>query len=113
MTAQHALLVGLWAALLALPYFVAPYFMHLLIQILLWGFVYTSWSIMGRFGFVSLGHGAFMGIGAYVPALLWNYAGLTPWIGIPIGISFAVLLALIVGYPCFCLKVVGHVFVSL
>jgi branched-chain amino acid transport system permease protein len=65
---------------------------------------------MGRFGFVSLGHGAFMGVGAYVPALLWNYAGLTPWIGIPIGIGFAVLLALIVGYPCFRLKVVGHYF---
>ena len=110
MTAQHAMIAGLAVVLVALPHFVAPYFMHLLIQILLWGFVYTSWSIMGRFGFVSLGHGAFMGVGAYVPALLWNYAGLTPWIGIPIGIGFAVLLALIVGYPCFRLKVVGHYF---
>src|SRR3974390_2059167 len=104
------MIAGLAVALLARPYFVAPYFMHLLIQILLWGFVYTSWSIMGRFGFVSLGHGAFMGVGAYVPALLWNYAGLTPWIGIPVGIGFAVLLGLIVGYPCFRLKVVGHYF---
>jgi branched-chain amino acid transport system permease protein len=109
-TAQHVMIAGLVLALLALPHFVAPYFMHLLIQILLWGFVYTSWSIMGRFGFVSLGHGAFMGVGAYVPALLWNYAGLTPWIGIPVGIGFAVLLGLIVGYPCFRLKVVGHYF---
>lgn len=110
MNAQHLMIGALAVALLALPQFVAPYFMHLLIQILLWGFVYTAWSIMGRFGFVSLGHGAFMGVGAYVPALLWNYAGLTPWIGIPIGIGFAVLLALIVGYPCFRLKVVGHYF---
>ena len=53
--------------------FVPTYFMHLAIQILLWGFVYTAWALMGRFGFVSLGHGAFLGIGAYVPALLWNY----------------------------------------
>ena len=110
MTAQHLAIAALALALVVLPHFVPPYFMHLLIQILLWGFVYTSWSIMGRFGFVSLGHGAFMGVGAYVPALLWNYAGLTPWIGIPIGIGFAVLLALIVGYPCFRLKVVGHYF---
>jgi len=73
-TAQHAMIAGLAVALLALPYFVAPYFMHLLIQILLWGFVYTSWSIMGRFGFVSLGHGAFMGVGAYVPALSETFA---------------------------------------
>ncbi len=29
---------------------------------------------------------------------------------VPIGIGFAVVLALIVGYPCFRLKVVGHYF---
>ena len=64
-----------------------PYFMHLAIQILLWGFIYTAWALMGRFGFVSFGHGAFMGVGAYVPALLWNYYALTPWIGIPLGVA--------------------------
>jgi branched-chain amino acid transport system permease protein len=92
------------------PLFTPPYFMHLLIQILLWGFIYTAWSMMGRFGFVSLGHGAFMGVGAYVPALLWNYHGVTPWIGIPLGVALSVLLALVIGYPCFRLKVVGHYF---
>jgi len=109
-TAQHAMFAALLAVLVALPQFVPPYFMHLLIQILLWGFVYTAWSVMGRFGFVSLGHGAFMGVGAYVPALLWNYFGLTPWIGIPLGVGLSVLLGLIIGYPCFRLKVVGHYF---
>jgi branched-chain amino acid transport system permease protein len=109
-TARQIMFAGLLAALIALPQFVSPYFMHLLIQILLWGFVYTAWSIMGRFGFVSLGHGAFMGVGAYVPALLWNYFGLTPWIGIPLGIALSVLLAFVIGYPCFRLKVVGHYF---
>ena len=86
------------------------YYLHLLIQILIWSFIYTGWSLMGRFGLTSFGHGAFTGIGAYVTVLLWNYAGLTPWIGTPIGIGFAVLLALVVGYPCFRLKVVGHYF---
>jgi branched-chain amino acid transport system permease protein len=101
--------VGL-AALVAAPFVIQTYFLHLLIQILIWGFIYTAWSLMGRFGFVSLGHGAFMGIGAYVPALLWNYYGLTPWIGIPVGVLLSVLLAVIIGYPCFRLKVVGHYF---
>ena len=41
---------------------------------------------MGRFGLTSLGHGAFIGIGAYVTVLLWNYVGLTPWIGIPVAL---------------------------
>src|SRR6266567_5518085 len=104
-----AALAGL-GVLLALPFVTSAYLLHLLIQILLWGFIYTAWSMMGRFGLVSLGHGAFMGIGAYVPALLWNYFDVTPWLGIPLGIGLSALLGLIIGYPCFRLKVVGHYF---
>ena len=104
-----AMLVGL-AILITLPAVVPPYFMHLLIQILLWAFIYTAWALMGRFGFVSFGHGAFMGVGAYVPALLWTYYEITPWIGIPLGIALSMLLAVVIGYPCFRLKVVGHYF---
>src|SRR5205085_363571 len=95
-----AALIGL-AALVALPFVTPVYFLHILIQVLLFGFIYTAWSIMGRFGFVSLGHGAFMGIGGYVPALLWNYYGVTPWLGIPLSMLLSVLLALVIGYPCF------------
>jgi branched-chain amino acid transport system permease protein len=110
MNARYAILVAGLGLLLAVPSFTPPYFMHLLIQILIWGFIYSAWSIMGRFGFVSLGHGAFMGVGAYVPALLWNYYGVTPWAGIPLGVLLAALLALVIGYPCFRFKVVGHYF---
>jgi branched-chain amino acid transport system permease protein len=78
------------------------------VQIALWGFIYTAWSLMGRFGLVSLGHGAFLGIGAYVPALLWNAYGLTPWLGMPLAVALAVALALVVGYPCVRMRVVGH-----
>ena len=102
-------LIGL-AILIALPAVTPIYFLHLLIQILLWSFIYTAWALMGRFGFVSFGHGAFMGVGAYVPALLWSYYDLTPWIGIPLGVFLSALLALIIGYPCFRLRVVGHYF---
>jgi branched-chain amino acid transport system permease protein len=102
-------IIGL-AALIAAPFVAPTYFLHLLIQILLLAFIYTAWAMMGRFGFVSLGHGAFMGIGAYVPALLWNYYGITPWIGIPLALALSVSLAVVIGYPCFRLKVVGHYF---
>jgi branched-chain amino acid transport system permease protein len=61
------------AALAAIPFLgLGNYHLHILITILIWGFIYTAWSIMGRFGMVSLGHGAFAGIGAYVVTLLWN-----------------------------------------
>lgn len=98
--------------LVALPFVHRdPYHLHLLVLILIWSFAYTSWSMMGRFGLVSLGHGGFMGIGAYVTALLWNHLGVSPWIGIPISMVAAGALALIVGYPCFRFRITGHYFV--
>jgi len=99
------------ALLVALPFaYHAPYPLHILIMVLIWSFAYTSWSMMGRFGLVSLGHGGFMGIGAYVTALLWNRVHVTPWIGIPVALAASALLALIVAYPCFRLRIVGHYF---
>ena len=110
MTARLVTLLAGAALLFAVPLLAPPYVMHLIIQILLWGFVSTAWSLMGRFGLVSLGHGAFMGVGAYVPALLWNYFGVTPWLGIPLAVALSVVLALLIGWPCFRLRVVGHYF---
>jgi branched-chain amino acid transport system permease protein len=105
------------AALPPLVHLVAPdaekYYLHLLIQILIWAFIYTGWSLMGRFGLTSLGHGAFTGIGAYGTVLLWNYIGLTPWLGIPISILVASIVGVLVGYPCFRLRITGHYFALL
>ena len=99
------------ALLAAVPFLELPdYYMHVLILILIWGFVYTGWSLMGRFGLVSLGHGAFLGIGGYTVVLLWNYYGVTPWLGIPVALVLAGIVALIVGYPCFQFRIVGHYF---
>ena len=100
------------AALIALPFVHRePYHLHILILILIWSFAYTSWSMMGRFGLVSLGHGGFMGVGAYVTALLWNHLGVSPWLGIPIAMTAAAVLAVIVAYPCFRFRITGHYFV--
>ena len=99
------------AGLVALPFvYQQPYHLHLMVVILLWSFAYTSWSVMGRFGLVSLGHGGFMGIGAYVTALAWNHGGLTPWIGIPLALLAGGILALVVAYPCFRFRIIGHYF---
>jgi branched-chain amino acid transport system permease protein len=88
----------------------SDYHLHILILILLWAFIYTGWSIMGRFGLVSLGHGAFLGIGAYTVTMLWNHFGVTPWLGIPAGLALAALTALVIGYPCFRFRITGHYF---
>ncbi|MCJ7683879.1 MAG: branched-chain amino acid ABC transporter permease [Desulfobacteraceae bacterium] len=97
--------------LAALPYMGVPdYYLHVLILMLIWSFIYTSWSLMGRFGLVSLGHGAFLGVGAYAVVLMWKYLGLTPWIGIPLALLFSLALAILIGYPCFKFRITGHYF---
>src|SRR5919197_1646181 len=86
------------------------YPLHLAILVLLWGYIYTSWALMGRLGLVSFGHGAFMGIGAYTVVMLWNHFGLTPWLGAIAALVFTAIVAVIIGYPCFRFKIVGHYF---
>ena len=83
---------------------------HVIIQIFIWSFVGNAWSLMGRFGLVSLGHGAFLGVGAYTTALLWNFFGLTPWIGAVVAVAAHGALAAVVAYPCSRFQVVGHYF---
>ena len=102
------------ALLLVLPW--APlggmreYVVFVMVQILIWSFIGQAWSLMGRFGLVSLGHGAFLGVGAYTTTLLWNFYGLTPWVGTIAAVAAAVALALVVAYPCSRFGIVGHYF---
>ena len=86
------------------------YALHVLVQIFIWSFIGGAWSLMGRFGLTSLGHGAFLGLGAYTSTLLWNFFGLTPWLGAVVAMVLTAGLAVIVAYPCSRLAVVGHYF---
>ena len=86
------------------------YPLHLMVTALLWSFIYTSWSIMGRLGMVSFGHGAFLGIGAYTVVMMWNLWGVSPWIGALVALVITVALALLIGWPCFRFRIVGHYF---
>ena len=65
---------------------------------------------MGRLGLVSFGHGAFVGLGAYTVVLAWNLFGWSPWLSAPIAVVLALVLAAVVGWPCFRLGIVGHYF---
>ena len=86
------------------------YVLHVMIQIFIWSFIGGAWSLMGRFGLVSLGHGAFLGLGAYTTVLLWNFFGITPWLGGVVAMILTALLAAVVAYPCSRFQVVGHYF---
>jgi len=104
-------LIVICAAIVSFPYFFpSPYLIHIGTLIFIFSFITTAWSYMGRFGLVSLGHGAFLGIGAYTSGLLFNYYGLSPWIGMILGGAIAVLFAMIIGYACFRFGVIGDYF---
>lgn len=106
-----ALPILVLALLACVPLLSPPdYLMHVLITVLLTALAGTGWALMGRYRLVSFGHGAFLGIGAYTMGLLWNYYGISPWIGVPLGVAAAVVAGLLLGYPCFQFRVVGHYF---
>lgn len=97
--------------ILILPLFVtSSYLIHIFNLILIWSFIATAWSYMARFGLVSLGHGAFMGIGAYTSSLLFNYFNLSPWIGLIVAGLAATLFASVLGFACFRSGIIGDYF---
>jgi branched-chain amino acid transport system permease protein len=114
MTPARALAGVLLLAVAALPFVpiggMREYIVFVMVQIFIWSFIGNAWSLMGRFGLVSLGHGAFLGVGAYTTTLLWNFYGLTPWLGVFVAMAAAVVLALVVAYPCSRFGIVGHYF---
>ena len=108
---RHLLFAAAVAALALAPVLgLGAYPMHLVITALLWSFIYTCWSLMGRLGLVSFGHGAFIGIGAYTVVLAWNLLGWSPWISAPIAVLLTLALAALVGWPCFRFGIVGNYF---
>jgi branched-chain amino acid transport system permease protein len=69
----------------------------------------SAWNIVGGYaGQVSVGHSMFYGLGAYAPLLFYTLFGWPPIAGIPIGVAFAVALAVVIGIPTF--RLTGHYF---
>jgi branched-chain amino acid transport system permease protein len=86
-----------------------PFYLDVLIMILLWALLASSWNIAGGYaGMFSLGHGAFIGIGAYASSMLFIHFKLSPWVGMIIGAVAAGIVASFLGYICGRLK--GHYF---
>lgn len=98
------------ALVLALPgLLTVPYFLHLSILALIWISVSQGQNlIQGYTGYVSIAQGGFMGVGAYVSALLSVKAGWPVWLALAIAPAATALFALVVGYPS--LRVKGHYF---
>jgi branched-chain amino acid transport system permease protein len=99
-------------ALAILPYLIQdPYWLHVYIITCLNICLAVSLRVLWNVGLLSCGHAAFMGLGAYASALLALKAGISPWLGMPLGALFAGGVAIGLGYPA--LRLTGIYFVIL
>jgi branched-chain amino acid transport system permease protein len=78
------------AGLAVLGGFLNPYLISLLTIVFLFAFIGQSWNLMlGLGGQLSIGHALFVGIGAYSVAVLHIKYGITPWLGLALGMLIA------------------------
>ena len=99
------LMLVVLAALTVYPIVGSGYGVRSVQQVFMWITLAGSWNLIsGLTGYVSFGHVAFFGAGAYAGALLVASAG-WPWpLAALAGGAAAVLLAVVIGYPCLRLK---------
>jgi branched-chain amino acid transport system permease protein len=92
------------AALVA-PQWFSPFYLNMAILFLLFAIWGHAWNIIGGYGnSLSLGHAAFVALGAYVPTMLLRSFELTPLLGVFAGMLAAMAVAAFVGWVTFRLK---------
>jgi branched-chain amino acid transport system permease protein len=104
---NHASLIRRFTALgllllisLFLPLFISPLWIRIATEILMWAGLAQSWNIIGGYtGYLSFGHGAFFGLGAYVTGIAMVHLGWPFGIALVMSGILSALLAVIIGYP--------------
>jgi len=85
------------------------YYQWIMTLVLLWATMGLSWNMLsGYSGLISFGHAAFFGLGGYTMTIAFVQFGVTPWLGIPLGMMVGVLAGIVIGIPTFRLR--GHYF---
>src|ERR1700694_3192902 len=89
--------------------FSTPFQQRLGALVLLYAIAASAWNIVGGYaGQVSVGHVVFFGCGAYAAMGAYAHFGLSPLVGIPVGIIVSVAISAGIGGPT--LRLSGHYF---
>lgn len=81
------------------------YYLNIIVMTFLWAALSGAWNLMAGYGgLVSLGQSAFFGIGAYATAVLYANFGISPWIGLVVGVLVTTSTAVLISWPCFRLR---------
>lgn len=102
-----AIVLGVILAIfLLIPTFVKnPYTLNVFILIFYMSTLSMAWNLLGGMtGQNSLGHAAYMGLGAYAASMLITKAHMNPWLSAVLGVIIVGLVAGVIFYPCFILK---------
>ena len=88
------------AALCVLPFLVKNFRVFQLNLVLVYAIAVLGLNILtGYNGQISLGHGAFYGIGAYAAAILIERAGVPYWATLPVSALVCFALGVLIGFP--------------
>lgn len=103
---RHILVILLIALVALVPLVVkTPYILGIFVTTFYMGCATLAWSVLGGLtGQNSLGHAGFMGLGAYMAALMMNNAHITPWVSMILAFVVVGLLAACLLSPCFILS---------
>jgi branched-chain amino acid transport system permease protein len=85
--------------------------LNVFLLIFLFGYLGQCWNILGGYaGQLSLGHAAYVGVGAYTSSLLYVNLGVSPWIGMLAGAGLAGVFGLVIGALSFRYRLSGPFF---
>ncbi|MBX6754473.1 branched-chain amino acid ABC transporter permease [Thermorudis peleae] len=87
--------------LLSLPFWGNAYILRIATGIFLWAGLACAWNIVGGYaGYISFGHSAFFGIGAYAAGILMGERFGLPFAGaLVVGVAAAGVVAALIGWP--------------
>lgn len=99
------LLIGLLLLFVVIPFIVGPYSLYILNTIGIYAIAAIGLNLLvGYTGQISLGHGAFFGVGAYTAAILATKTGFPIWLSIPAAGIVTAAVGVLFGLPSARLK---------